>query len=100
MRSAVAFLLAACLAASLSHAQPARIPDPADPAAKVPALRYESPLADFRSMKEGEAAPWKQVNEEVAAGVKHDGRPAPESAEPSTKTESAPAASKPSGHHH
>ena len=39
--------------------------DAADPKTQVPAVRYESAFAGYRSFKDEKPAPWKQVNEEV-----------------------------------
>ena len=47
-------------------AQSSKLPDPADPDATAPAVKYESAFSGYRSYQEQKPAPWKQVHEEVA----------------------------------
>ena len=54
--------------------------DAADPKAPVPAVRYESALAGYRSFKDEKPAPWRQVNDEVKAPAPK--KPAEGSAKP------------------
>lgn len=42
------------------------LPNPADPAAAVPALEYESAFSDYQPFREQKGNAWKQVNKEVA----------------------------------
>ena len=68
------FLLAhACLAivvlmigTATAAPQATRLPNPSDPAATVPALKYESAFSDYKPFREQKANQWKQVNNEVA----------------------------------
>ena len=71
-----------------ASAQPARAPDPADPAVRVPGARHDSGLSAFRTDRDAKVAPWKQVNEEVkGAGMQHGGGHAPgAAAQPVTAT--------------
>ena len=41
-------------------------PDPADPAARVPAATYRSPFADYRLLGEVAVGDWRAANDEVA----------------------------------
>jgi hypothetical protein len=66
----------AILAAFAPHApaqQPAAKPHPADPAAPVPAMKYESSFTGYRSFREEPLAPWRGVNDEVARAGGHIG---------------------------
>jgi hypothetical protein len=58
--------LALLAAASFAQAQgaPAR-PDPLDPRSPVPAFRYSSPLADYRTLGDDKRVPWKEANDTV-----------------------------------
>lgn len=40
-------------------------PDPLDPQASVPALRYASPLAAYRRVGEDSPVPWREANDVV-----------------------------------
>lgn len=51
---------------TLAIAEHAIRPDPANPASPVPAVKYESAFADYRSFQDQKPAPWKDVNTEVA----------------------------------
>ncbi len=48
-------------------------PDPADPAAVVPPVRYESAFAGYSPYSDAPLAPWRDVNEEVARAGGHVG---------------------------
>jgi hypothetical protein len=96
---ASAFSLAP-VAGSLSQA--AERPDPSKPSAATPAVRYQSVFSDYRPYQEVQIRPWRQSNDEVAAGQGHAGHgakggnrtPAPSpAAEPSVRKPAPPAAS-------
>lgn len=78
-------------AAFHAHAgQPSRTPDPADPAAPVPAIIYQSALAGYTSTDKAAPPPdkaWRAANATVAGQPGHAGHHAP-AAEP--RKESAP----------
>lgn len=66
--------IAACAAlAPLAAAQVQPQPSPADPAARVPAVNYESAFAGYFSYREQDVAPWREVNDEVARTGGHAG---------------------------
>lgn len=82
----------ACLALAwplASAAQPlSAAPDPADPKAIVPAVRYESAFAGYRGFEEQKLAPWRALNDQVrstgttaTAGASGRGAAAPASRE-------------------
>lgn len=48
-------------------------PDPADPVAAVPLVRYESAFAGYAPYREQNIAPWRDVNDEVARAGGHAG---------------------------
>ena len=54
-------------------AQQAAGPHPADPAVRVPAVKYESPFAGYSPYREEKPAPWREVNDEVAKVRGHAG---------------------------
>lgn len=89
-------LLAAALHA---HAgQPSRAPDPADPAATVPAITYQSALAGYAPAPKDTPAPdkaWRAANATVAGQPGHAGHHAPAPEAP----KAAPPA-KPAHEHH
>ena len=58
----LALLAAACFAQAQSA--PAR-PDPLDPRSPVPALRYSSPLAEYRTLGDDKRVPWQEANDTV-----------------------------------
>lgn len=62
------FLAFVALAASvpLAAAQQASGKKPADPAAPVPQVKYESAFTGYTSYREQELAAWREVNDEVA----------------------------------
>ena len=60
---------ACCLAQAPAQTQPAagnRRPDPLDPKAAVPALRYESAMAQYRRLGDDKPVPWREANDTVA----------------------------------
>jgi hypothetical protein len=62
------FSPAQCLALSLVAGLPAALaqqPLPTDPAASVPAQRYQSPLSGVRPMVPATVQPWRQSNDIV-----------------------------------
>jgi hypothetical protein len=86
-----AFFAAACAA----HAQPAPAasrPDPLDPQAKVPALRYESSFSAARRGADGKPVSWREANDSVAriGGCRVYAREA-QQAEPDIAAPAAPA---------
>jgi hypothetical protein len=99
-----AFVIAAVTPIAAAQQQPAR-PNPADPAAPVPAFKYESPFAGYPTYREQQLAPWRDVNDDVARAGGHIGifggaghgatKPAPKPQEPratpSPKTQPEPA---------
>ena len=46
--------------------QAIKLPSPADPAATVPALNYDSAFSDYKPFREQKVNLWKQVNKDVA----------------------------------
>lgn len=48
-------------------------PEPANPAAPVPAFKYDSTFAGYRGFREEPLAPWRDVNDEVARAGGHIG---------------------------
>ncbi|WP_253958926.1 hypothetical protein [Paraburkholderia fungorum] len=76
MRTFIAALLGAtAVLPALVHAMPTR-PDPADPAASVPAVNVPSVFADYRPYREQKTPGWQLLNRAVAspsggAGMNH-----------------------------
>lgn len=67
MKYALIALVVFSAHAPLAAAQPAASHrDPADPAAPVPALQYQSAFEGYRGFRETPLAPWRDVNDEVA----------------------------------
>ena len=60
-----AALLCAALAAAPPCAAQTR-PDPLDPKAPVPALKYSSSLATFRGLGDDKPVPWREANDTTA----------------------------------
>ncbi|MDZ7811593.1 MAG: hypothetical protein U5L74_00070 [Ideonella sp.] len=92
-RALLALWLSTLLAAhAQSQSQPADAPraDPLDAKAKVPELRYESPLASFRRLDNTTPVPWRDANDLVTriggwrVYTREAHQPAPE-AQPSHK---------------
>lgn len=73
MKPAIAFAVLAALAPHASAQPAATKPHPADPAAPVPAPKYESAFAGYRGYREQPLAPWRDVNDEVARAGGHIG---------------------------
>jgi hypothetical protein len=60
--------------ASVAAAQKqAAQPDPADPAAAAPFVKYESVFAGYVPFRDQELAPWRDLNDEVARAGGHTG---------------------------
>lgn len=88
------FAAAALAAASTALPQSARRPDAADPAAPVPALRYESAFTGYKRLTDDKPAEWRRANDEAGRLGGHAGhvpgsvppRPAAPSAAPAATT--------------
>jgi hypothetical protein len=68
-RNTKAVLTVAALAALMSGcaaAPPASVLAAADPGSPVPAVRYSSVTAPYRSQRPVEPAPWRERNERIA----------------------------------
>jgi hypothetical protein len=61
-------LLSTCPPAGVAHAGH----DPADPAARVAAVRYRSTIAPYTSLRPSTPMPWRQRNENVTPQPKSD----------------------------
>ena len=61
----VASLLGTLTAAQAQPAAKAARPDPLDPKASVPTLRYESPFAQYRRLGEEKPVSWRDANDTV-----------------------------------
>jgi hypothetical protein len=72
MKPYIALLVLFALA-SVAKAQDSRALNPADPAAKVPAMKYESAFAGYAPYREEKLAPWREVNDEVGRIKGHVG---------------------------
>lgn len=66
LSNSVSLLMFTLLLPMAVLAQQGKRPDPADPMAVVPAIKYESTFSDYRPFQEQKVAPWKQVLDEVA----------------------------------
>jgi len=95
------FVALAPPALAQTHSTP---PHPGDPAAKVPALKYESAFTGYSPFREEKLVPWREVNDEVGkvrghvgifGGVGHAGHGASDKAGQSKPAASKPAAGKP-----
>lgn len=64
-RLAPAALLAAAYGAPAQTASPASRPDPLDPQAKVPALKYESSFGAPRRGADDKPVSWREANDSV-----------------------------------
>ena len=62
---AVLVVAAALLAACAPTAMPTAAADPADPAAKVAGVRYNSTTAPYTSLRPSTPAPWRERNGSV-----------------------------------
>ncbi len=69
------YLAFAALAAVAPHAaaQQGTHPHPADPAAKTPAVKYESAFTGYVPYREEKIAPWRDLNDEVGRVGGHVG---------------------------
>lgn len=66
-KAALLFILAALNAGCANvPPRPAVGTDPADPAARVPAVRYRSTIGPYASQRPVDPAPWGEQNERVA----------------------------------
>ena len=68
MPCAVSSLLFATLLAAQAHAQSPTTttrPDPLDPKAQVPSVRYESAFTQFRRAGDDKPVPWREANDVV-----------------------------------
>ena len=66
-KAALLFMLAALNVGCASvPPRPSIGADPADPAARVPAVRYRSTIGPYTSQRPVEPAPWGEQNERVA----------------------------------
>jgi hypothetical protein len=72
MKPHFAFALMAAFA-PLATAQQEGQPNPADPGARVPAAKYESPFKGYVPYREEKLAPWRELNEEVGRVGGHVG---------------------------
>ena len=73
MKPYVAFAALAALAPHATAQQQGAKPHPADPAAPVPAVKYESAFSGYRGFREEPIAHWRDVNDEVARAGGHIG---------------------------
>ena len=73
MKLFIAFAALAALAPHATAQQPAARPHPADPAAPVPTVKYDSAFSGYRGFREEPLAPWRAVNDEVARVGGHIG---------------------------
>ena len=101
------YIVLAALVALAPHAlaqQRPIAPHPGDPAAKVPAVKYESAFTGYAPFREEKLAPWREVNDEVGkvrghagifGGTGHAGHGAGEKAGQSKPASGKPPAGKP-----
>lgn len=73
MKLFIAFAALLALAPHAAAQQQVAKPHPADPAAPVPAMKYESMFTGYRGFREEPLAPWRGVNDEVARAGGHIG---------------------------
>jgi hypothetical protein len=66
MRNSAIFFALAIGIAGAAVAQEAQRPDPRDPKAPAPPLRYRSVFEGYRLYAEPPLAPWREVNEKVS----------------------------------
>jgi hypothetical protein len=71
MKPYIALAAFAALTTPAAAQQPR--PDPADPAASVSPVKYESAFAGYAPYREQHVAPWRDVNDEVARAGGHAG---------------------------
>lgn len=104
----VAFGTLLCTALCAHAEQPSRASDPADPAAAVPAITYQSALAGYTPAPKDAPAPdkaWRAANATVAGQPGHAGHHAPaadQAAAPAKTPPASPATPPARGHdkHH
>lgn len=65
-RTVVALCAAFAAASGVTNVAAQSLPDPADPAARVPAASYRSAFAGYRPMKDEPPTDWREANEAVA----------------------------------
>jgi hypothetical protein len=73
MHSYIVLVALVALAPSALAQQRAPQPHPADPAAKAPAVKYESAFAGYTPFREEKLAPWREVNDDVGKARGHAG---------------------------
>ncbi len=88
------YAAAALAAATTVLAQGPRRPDPADPAAPVPAARYESAFTGYKRLGDDKAADWRRANDEAGRLGGHAGQ-VPGSVPPRQAAPSSPPAAAP-----
>ena len=103
---ALALLASAMPAASGAQADTSSRPDPTNPAAAVPARKYESAFAGYQPFREEKLEDWRALNDEVGRAGGHVGifggagghaghgaaKPAPGKPTPAKPSDAAPAA--------
>jgi hypothetical protein len=72
-RSMIVFLLFAFAPTGFAGAESGGRPDPADPSAPGPALRYESAFEEYKDARDPKRIPWKDANDEVGRLGGHKG---------------------------
>ena len=64
--TSIAAIVTLVIGVTTAVAQSSKLPNPADPGAAAPAVKYESAFSDFQPFQEQKSNSWKQVNREVA----------------------------------
>ena len=59
-------IFALTINAATVMAQSSKLPNPADPGAAAPTLKYESAFSDYQPFRDEKIRSWKEVNQEVA----------------------------------
>ena len=95
MKLFLAVAVLAALAGPAAAQQQAR-PDPTNPKAPVPALKYDPAFSGYRPFREEPLARWRDTNDEVAragghAGIFRESDQPQDAAKPAPKPEPAPA---------
>lgn len=87
---------------SVAVAQSSNLPNPADPGAVAPAVKYESAFSDYQPFREQKSNSWKQVNKEVAdnpgMGSVHSMKDMPGKTMPGMDSKTADAPTSKEGH--
>ena len=65
-RFALALICGAALTAQAQAPRRADRPDPLDPKARVPAVSYQSPFAQYRRLSDEKLLSWREANDTVA----------------------------------